>query len=168
MKIQNLVAVAAIGLTASTAFAQSHPSAPGIASSTVSSIFVPRAAGPSGVSSGGAIVSAPASTPVSVPPSAATAAAAPVTTGAPAAVAAFTQSLGAAGVPAVAAQGIATALQQLSASPTVGSIAAAVTSWNATIATLSPTQVHALLRSPAGRAAMHTMIRASIFARTAR
>lgn len=156
MKIQNLVAVAALGLTASTAWAQSHPSAPGIASSTVGGVFVPK---PSTTVSrtSGVTVTAPPSTPVSVQTVGPVTA---VATGAPAAVASFTQSLGAAGLPAAAAQGIATALQQLSASPTVGTVATALASWNATLATLSPTQVRAMINTPEGRAATRTMLRA--------
>ncbi|MBM3908851.1 MAG: hypothetical protein FJ363_12360 [Gemmatimonadetes bacterium] len=167
MKIQNLVAVAAIGLSASTAWAQSHPTAGSpIATATVGSVFVPKpGTSVAGVARGGGVtVSAPASTPVSVPATAAAAVAA----GAPAAVASFTQSLGAAGVPAAAAQGIATALQQLSASPTVGTVATAIASWNATLATLTPTQVQAMVNTPAGRAAVRTMVRAFRGAQRAR
>lgn len=163
MKIQNLVAVAAIALTASTAFAQTHPSAPGIASSTVSGLFVPTPSGSSVQNVGGALA-LPPSTPVrpavGVQPSqpAAQASVNAVAAGSPAAVASFTQTLSTAGIPAAAAQGIATALQTLGSSPTVGSLNAAMSSWNAAIQSLTPTQVVALMQTPAGFAAARTMI----------
>jgi hypothetical protein len=172
MKMMKLVAVAVLGLTAGSAWAQTHPTAGApLATSTVNGIFVPAprlALGPN------VTVSAPASTPVSVPTGTAAiglmanlpayqAAAnnvAAVGTGAPAAIASFTQTLSAAGVPAAAAQGIATALQQIGTNPSVGSVATALASWNATVATMTPAQVTALIGSRAGYVALRTMMAA--------
>jgi len=160
MKIMKLVAVAAIGLSASTAFAQGNGSdvTGGTVSATVSGIFVPSAAGTTTTTTGPAIT-APAATPVAVPAASAPAVSG-VTAGAPAAVASFTQTLSTSGVSPAQAQGIANALQQIGSAPTVGNIQAAVATWNATIATMTPAQITALVSTPQGFAAVQAIVAA--------
>jgi hypothetical protein len=162
MKIMKLVAVAALGLSASTAFAQGNGSdvTGGTVSSTISGVFVPTAGGGTNTAAGNVTITAPASTQVTVPPTSATTSMGGVTSGAPAAVASFTQTLTVSGVSAVQAQGIANALQSIGSAPTVGSIQTAVASWNAVLATMSPTQVQALVSTPQGFAAVRAILSA--------
>jgi hypothetical protein len=165
MKITNLVAVAALGLTASTAWAQNHPTAGAPqTTATVNGIFVPAPVPPR-VTGFGVTVTAPPTTPVTVPPAPATAS---VTAGAPAAVASFTQSLTAGGVPAAAAQGVANSLQTLGSSPTLASVASAITAFNSAISSMTPAQVSALISTPQGSAAVLTLLRAYTAARAMR
>ena len=169
MKIINLVAVAALGLSATAAMAQTGNGSDvsgGTISSTVSGVFVPTTTGTT--IAVGTTISAPPATPINVPPVPGPAAPGiiAVTAGTPAAVATFTHTLTTSGLPPAAAQGFATALQQLGGggTPTVGSLTAAVATWNATIATLSPVQVQALLSTPQGIAACRAIAWAYIAA----
>jgi hypothetical protein len=143
MKITNLVAVAAVALTASTAWAQSHPTAGAPqATATVNGIFVPAVAGSFGGGSGGVTVNAPPSTPVPnpMPP---TYGAIPQSTvnnvlsvigGDQGAVASFTQGvMSRGGFSQQFASAAANALQLLGSSPTLQSVANATAAWNAAI-----------------------------------
>jgi len=157
-KLLNIVAAAAVMISAGAAMAQTGNGSDvtgGTVSATVGGIFTP-----SGTSTGGPTVTAPAATPVTMAPPAP--AAAGVMSGAPAAVAAFTGGLTSAGIPAAAAQGIATALSTLQSggSVTFGNVASALSSWNTAVASLSAPQLQALIRSPEGRAAFQTLQRA--------
>jgi len=162
MKIFTLVAVAAIGLSASVAMAQNGSDVTGgSVSSTVggglfSKPYVPPVAV---VPPATPVAVTPPAPPASAPPAVQAAASnvAAVTTGTPAAVASFTQNLQTTGVSATQAQGVANALQAIGSSPTVASINTAIATWNATISTMSPTQVRAFITSPSGRAALSMM-----------
>jgi hypothetical protein len=155
-KLLNIVAAAAVMISAGAAMAQTGTASDvtgGTVSSTVGGIFTP-----SGVAVHGSFT-APASTPVTISGAAGGASTAGVMSGAPAAVAAFTGGLTAAGIPLGAAQNIATALSTLQAggSVTFGNVAAALNSWNAAVSSLSAPQLQALTRSPEGRAAYQTL-----------
>ncbi|HEY3287978.1 MAG TPA: hypothetical protein VGJ96_12750 [Gemmatimonadaceae bacterium] len=166
---------AAMMLSASVALAQNGSDVTGgTVGATVGGIFVPApVTAPGGFGAGAVVVNLPPSTPVAVPPvlpapspvpaiqSAALTVSA-VTTGAPVAVAAFTQTLQMSGVPLGAAQGLATALSQLSASPTVGSIITALDSWNVAMMSLTSAQVQALVSTPEGGFAVSKMISAYV------
>ncbi|MBI4886146.1 MAG: hypothetical protein HY824_03555 [Acidobacteria bacterium] len=159
MKMMKLLAMAALGLTASTAIAQSHPSAPGMASSTVSGVFIPLSYTSGVATNVTGTITAPSATPVT-PTARPEAAASAVMAGNPASIASFTQALTASGIPGSAAQGIASALQQLGSAPTVGSVLTAAASWNAAIASLTPAQVTALTSTPQGLSSLRAMYHA--------
>jgi hypothetical protein len=161
MKITKLVAVAALGLFASTAFAQGNGSdvTGGTVSATVGGVFVPTSTTTVSSAGGTITVTAPPTTPVTIPQSVEAASVpAALTSGAPAAVAQFTQSLTTSGMSGGAAQGIANALQSLGANPTVASVQAALTSWNNTLQSMSAADVTALVGSPQGMAAVAKMV----------
>ena len=169
MKTYLKLGAAALVLFASTAIAQTGNGSDitgGTVSATVGGVFNPG----SGSTPGGpAAVTAPASTPVTPagpPPSPAVAA---VMAGTPAAVATFSAALTTAGLPSAAAAGIANALTSLQAggAMTFGNVATAVNAWNAVLATLTPTQLQSLVRSPQGRAAFGQIRAAARGARAA-
>ena len=166
MKTYLKLGAAALVLFASTAIAQTGNGSDitgGTVSATVGGVFNPG----SGSTPGGpAAVTAPASTPVTPagpPPSPAVAA---VMAGTPAAVATFSAALTTAGLPSAAAAGIANALTSLQAGGAM-TFATAVNAWNAVLATLTPTQLQSLVRSPQGRAAFGQIRAAARGARAA-
>jgi len=157
-KLLNIVAAAAVMISAGAAIAQTGNGSDvtgGTVISTIGGLYTP-----SGHSTGGSFT-APASTPVTIR-GGGSGAAAGVMAGTPGSATAFTGSLTAAGIPAAAAQGITNALSTLESggSVTFGNVASALSSWNSAVSSLSRPQLQALMRSPQGRAAFQTLVRA--------
>lgn len=176
MKLMNIVAVAALALSASTAFAQTGNGSDvtgASVSATVGGVFNP---GLDMVKNGtvatvGGTVTVAASTPVSIgnpgaglSPAAQTAHATvnSVIGGSSAAVATYSATLTTAGLPGPVVTAIVSALQSLNQGGTItaGNVANAVSSWNTTISNMTPAQRIALATSVEGRAAIRTMIAA--------
>lgn len=159
-KLLNIVAAAAVMISATAAMAQTGNGSDvtgGTVTSTIGGLY-----SPSGHESRGGTFTAPSSTPVTIRGGGGSAAASGVMNGTPGAAAAFTGGLTNAGIPLAAAQGITNALSTLEAggSVTFGNVANAVNSWNAAVASLTVPQLRVLMRSPEGRAAFRTLGRA--------
>lgn len=159
-KFLNVIAAAAVMISASAAMAQTGNGSDvtgGTVSSTIGGLYTP-----SGHVAGGRAFTAPSSTPVTIGTRGTSAASRAVLAGTPGASAAFTAGLTNAGIPAASAQSITNALTALTSggSVTFGNVASALNTWNTAVSSLSHAQMQALMRSPEGRAAYVTLMRA--------
>jgi hypothetical protein len=164
--ILKITAAVALMLSSSVAMAQNGSDVTGgNVSVTVSSVFVPGLGNQLYAIGGGATVSP--QTPVSISTQnnswlgwaepAAVGVVTAVTGGNAASTASFTSALVAGNIPQGVSAEIASALQALGSQPTAGSVATAVSAWNAAVSKLTGDQLFSLMITPAGRAAINYM-----------